>query len=423
MRIKNLTSNDKVPYLYLITVFSLTFLGIIYWPGIGFSARYLGWALGIILPAVLAPKFFNQRSFAFFIAYAIVVYLNYMAKDSYFSNMKKVMEGLVTLYIPLGITYYAMRYRNKDWMRAIFLVAMFVVIWITIATAFVDVKIPGAVRIIHTELQNGDAELSDYKHFYAMGLSNYLLPHALPAIIPIFAIGLREKGFPIKRKIVPIALLLCIMMLIYFSGATGPMMVGIGTLAFSLWVKPGRIKAALTSAIIFALLVLPFLFSDDLMLNLLKTIDDLMGNEGHFHGKVVAFQESILLGEASGTLANRQDLYWADIEAFLDNIIIGTQAQGGHSVILARLGSLGLVGIIPFIMILIDQAKMSVKIIPLNYRIYYYLGSLAAFLMILTKGVASWEVYFFWFTLLPFGIVFFADRNERIRSGKYIIKS
>lgn len=418
MRIRNITRHNKVSFLYLITVFSLTFLGIIYWPGVGFSARYLGWALGIMLPAILVPTFFKQRFFAYFIAYAIVVYLNYMAKDAYFFNIKRVMDGFVTLYIPLGMTYYATRFRDKAWMRAVFLVAMFVIIWITIATALVDIQIPGAVRFIHTELQNGDAELSDYKHLYAMGLSNYLLPHALPIIIPIFAISLRQKEIPIKHKIVPIALLLCVISLLYFSGSTGPMIVGIGIFALSLWVKPGSIKSELTSIFIFCIFALPFLFSDDIMLYLLQTIDDLIGNKGYFHGKVVAFQDTILLGEASGSVDTRQNLYLADIEAFFNNIIIGTEAKGRHSVILAHLGSLGLVGFIPYIMILIEQIKMSVKITPQNYHIFYYLGNFAAFLMILTKGVTSWEVYFCWFTLLPCGIVFFEEWNMMANKKK-----
>lgn len=409
MRKSSIASNDRVPYLYLVTVFTLTYLGIVYWPGVGFSARYLGWGIGVSLPFILAPSFFSQRSFIYLILYAIIVWLNYLAGDTYFSSTKKVIEGLVTLFIPLSMTYYAVKFRNKRWMRMVFIVSMFVVVWITIATSFFDTQIPGIVRTIHTDLQNGDAELAEYEHFYAFGMSNYLLPHALPALIPIFAISLRRKGVPLKRKILPTTLLLCVMMLLYFSGATGPMMVGIGILVFSLWVKPDKPKRAIASAVVLGIITLPFLFNDDIVLHLLETIDNLIGNQGHFHGKVVAFQDTILMEEASGDVGARQNLYLEDLRAFFNNVLIGTQATGEHSVILGRLGSLGLVGFVPYIMILYELAKMSIKIIPLHYRIYYYIGTIAALLMILAKGIASWEVYFCWFTLLPIGIVLFAD--------------
>lgn len=418
MRIKSLTSNKRAPYLYLITVFTLTYLGIIYWPGVGFIPRYLGWGLGLLLPFVLAPSFFSSRPFSYFVFYSIIVYLNYLGRDSLFSNTKIVLEGLVTLYIPMGMTFYAAKSRNVEWMRKVFMVAMFAIVWITIATAYFDAKSPGIVREIHTLLQNGDASLNEFKYLYAIGMSNYLLPHALPIIVPIFAVALRKKEIPNKKKLIPLFLLTGVMMLIYFSGATGPMLVSIAVLVFSLWVKPGHLKGAVISIIVFSIFALPFLFNDDLMLLVLQWIDDLLGNEGHFHGKVVAFQQSLLMDEASGDVANRKELYLLDIEAFFDNVLIGTQAKGGHSVFLGRLGSLGLVGFIPYIMLLYEQTKISIKVVPSRYHIFYYLGCFAAFLMLLTKGVASWEVYFCWFVLLPLGIVFFDRSNQQIRLKK-----
>ena len=383
---------DKLPYLYLYTVFSLTFLGIIYWPGLGLTARYLGWGLGLLLPVLIAPSFFKQRSFFFLIVYAIVVYLNYLTGDSYFSSSKKVIDGLVALYIPLGMTYYAVKSNNMNWMRAVFFVAIIVIVWMTIATALFDMQIPGVVRYIHVELQEGSADISEYKNFYAFGMSNYLLPHAIPALIPVFAIRLRQRGISFRKKIVSFALLLSIMMLLYFSGATGPLLVGIGILLLSLWLKPGKTSTNIVSTFLLVLILLPLLLSDEIMLNFLKKIDDFIGNDNYFHAKIIAFQESIHFGKAAGDIGSRQDLYSLDIQRFFDNIIIGTQKEiGGHSALLGRLSSLGLVGFIPYIMILYEQAKVSVKIIPSQYRSYYYVGTLAAIMMILTKAIASWD--------------------------------
>ena len=417
MRKWNTANTRIIPYLYLITVFSLTYLGIIYWPGFGFSARYLGWGLGVLLPVILVPSFFKQRYFISFIVYAFVVFLNYLAGDSYFSYFRKVVEGFVTIFIPLGMTYYAVRFNNKDWMRAVFRIAMLVIVWVTIATVFFDIQTPGVVRFIHTELQNNNADISDYKDYYALGLSNYTLPHALPAIIPIFAISLRQHKIRFKHKILPITLLSCVMMILYFSGAIGPLLLGFCIMVLSLWVKPGKSRSAITSLVVLGLITLPFLFNDSLILTFLQVIDDILGQEGYFHAKIVSFQESILMDNASGDLGIRQDLYWADLKAFFDNVLIGSHAEGGHSVIFSRLGSLGLLGFIPYVMILFGQAKMAVKLIPSQYRFFYYLGNFAAFLMILAKGIVCWEVYFCWFTLLPLGIVFFADRNEKLQKN------
>ena len=152
------------------------------------------------------------------------------------------------------------------------------------------------------------------------------------------------------------------------------------------------------------------------MLGLLEWIDNLMGNEGHFHGKVLTFQETITSNSATGDVAERQELYSKGLTGFLDNILIGSNDDiGGHSVLLNRLGALGLVGFIPYVGILIAQLKMVIRQLPSGYRVYFHLGTFAALIMLLTKAISSWETYFFWFAVLPFAIIYFSKTNKSVR--------
>lgn len=412
-------SNQKVAYWYLLTVFTLTFYAVWFWPIP--MLHYIGLIVGLVLPIILTPSFFSQKWFAYFVIYFFVIYLNFVSGDAYFNKSKRIIEEFVALYIPAAMLFYYNKTLDFRWSRTVLFVAIIVLVWTTISTAIIDSQSPGIVRYAHSMMQQGLEDVSAFSGFYRMGMSNYILPHAVPVLIPAFAIVLRDKDLKFKQKLLPIGILASLMMLLYFGGATGPMLIGIAVLIVSFFIKPGSTKGFWGALILVSVIVLPLLLNDELMLSLLEWLDDLMGNEGFFHYKVITFQDTIVYGSATGDVEQRQGLYAKGIAGFFENILIGSNGDiGGHSVILNRLGSLGLIGFIPYVAVLVVLSKKAIKMLPANYRVYFYLGSFAAFMMLLSKGIASWELYFFWFVVLPFAIIYFSNSTKkRIFDGKY----
>lgn len=414
MKIK--VSNNRVAYWYLFTVFTLTFYAVWFWPIP--MLHYIGLIVGLALPFFLTPSFFSQKWFAYFVIYFLIVYLNLVSGDAYFDKAKRVIEEFGALYIPAAMLFYYLKTSDFRWLRAVLYVTIVVLIWTTISTAIIDSQFPGVVRYAQSMIQQGLEDVSAFQTFYKIGMSNYILPHAVPVLIPAFAVVLRDKGLKFKQKILPIGILASLMMLLYFGGATGPMLVGIAVLILALFIKPGNTKSFLSAIIVVSIIALPLLLNDELMLALLEWVDGLMGNEGHFHNKVLMFQESIAYGSATGDVEQRQDLYAKGIAGFFENIFIGSNGDvGGHSAILNRLGSLGLIGFIPYVGMLVVESQIVMKQMQANYRVYFYLGSFAALMMLLSKGIASWEVYFFWFVVLPFAIIYFSNsaKNKDLR--------
>lgn len=403
-----LQSNRKWGYLYLVTIFTLTFYGVWFWriP----MLHYFGMLIGLVLPIIVTPTFYKTKQFLLLVFYFVIVLFNFISGDSYFNTARRLIDEISALVIPMAIFYFYYITKDKKWQLWVLGVTIVILVWVAIATYIFDSTMPGIVRTAHGQLQIGEENVSAFAGLYRLGMSNYILPHALPAIIPATVIVIKNKALRFILKVPFILLLASVALLSYCSGATGPLLVGLFVLIISFVAKPGKTSAFFVEVVVLSIVILPFLFNDELMLRLLEWIDNLLGNEGHFHYKVLMFQDTIMYNQAQGDIVQRQDLYRIGYEAFFSNVFIGSQGNvGDHSALLNRLASLGLVGFIPYIALLIVQIKMILKQIPAKFRVYYYIGLIAAFFMLLSKGIATWEIFYFIFAFLPFTIKYASE--------------
>lgn len=406
---KKMAFKTKTLY-YALIVFMITFYGVNFW----FSTivRYLF----VVIATLLHVQLFGRtKIFPLFVIYFLIVWLNYITGDIYYHELKYVLLNNMYLLATMTMTYYLFTYRQKtqDIMKAILAVVVFVIAWHGIVTALFDTTIPGIVRTVNQMIKEGVPE-SAFASYYKLGMVNYAFPHSIPLIIPPIVMVIRSRDYSLKERGGAIVLLLLSLALVYFSGASGPLLVSIVIVLLSFVVVKGRVSRNIGTIVFLSIIILPFLFNDELMLSLLEWVDGLIGGEGHFHGKVLAFQETILSGEVSGDIEARQNRYLLDIEGFLSNILWGTQTHmGGHSVILTRLASLGLIGFVPLVYMFVYHIQFVLKFISRDVRIYYYIGLLAAFMMFLTKAIITWEMLFFSVTILPVSIYLLQNYHSR----------
>ena len=413
----------KIPYLYVFIVFCLTFSAVKYWPLIGITS--ICYAIGIALPILICRTFFNTPMFQCFIAYGLVVLLNFFAGDKYFSNANSLMIGFIGFYVSLSMSYYVFQNKDYDLLKKIVLTLLIVLLWTTVATAYFDISSPGLVRYAYGAAQSDHSEETLFNPMYALGLSSYALPHCLPVLIPAFVLGLRNTALAKIQRIIALLAMGCCLILTYFSGASGPMLVSIVIVLISFVVRKGSVSSNIAIFVVGLLVVAPFLFNEELLLGVLDWFDGFVGTESYFHKKIGDIQDSIVYGDTYGDVDARGNLYSMTIAAIFDNPIIGAQeGMGHHSALLDRFASLGLVGFIPLICLLVLQTKYILRKLPSQIHIYYYVGLLAAFMMLISKNITGWGMWFFLFAAMPFLIVYFSNASElnsfvnKIRHGK-----
>lgn len=404
------SSRNKIQYLYVFIVFCMTFSAVKYWRIIGITSINI--AMGLALPVAICSSFFNSKQFRYLFLYSTIVLLNYLTGDDYFHSKNNLLNGFIGLYVSLSMSYYI--FINKDYklLKWIVISVFVVLLWTTVATAYFDISLPGIVRKAFNVTLHEIGDVSLFNSAYALGLSSYTLPHAIPLLIPPFVLGIKNSLLPKSKRVFSGIMLLCCILLTYYSGATGPMLVAIMVLIMSLLVHKGSVLSNMVKLSFIVLVFAPFIFDDQIMLSGLEWIDGLLGNEGYFHNKIVDFQDSIMYDEASGDIEARQGLYSSSISVILENplnILIGAQeGYGGHSVILDRMASLGLVGFIPFICMLVVQIRFVRKHISTQFNIYFYLGLFAAFMMLISKNIYGWSTWFFFLAALSFLIVYYS---------------
>ena len=143
--------------------------------------------------------------------------------------------------------------------------------------------------------------------------------------------------------------------------------------------------------------------------------------------KIEAFKNIYLNGDienSGGSVTGRMNLHDMSWKAFGENFLTGgTSSVGGHSSLLDRLGGMGLFGFIPFVMIIVSQAKMTLRLLRNSeQRVYYYLGLGAALMILYQKGLFGQEGWLFLVVLLPGLIITFGDIERQRLRAKLLLK-
>ena len=372
------------------------------------------WIFLLVGVMVLTPfnlNFYLSRGFFCLALSAVVMLLNVMTSDSYFDTEKVITEISMLIFTAL-ISLFAFREGHKHSFMKWCIMTVFAIITIeTIATFILDQQSPGILRGLFSEsINSGEREELLYP-FYRFGLSNYVLPHAMPVLIPPLVMGLRDKANPFWQRIWSTVFLLFVLLLIWLSGVMTAFLLAVLFLLLALFTSFSK-KPSLKIFIGFCLLFLPFLFFDELTLYVVRVSQDIFSGNEYISSKLLEFEESLNAQSTTGDLAVRQDLYLASLNEFFNNIFIGTNnPMGHHSAFLDRLGTLGLVGIIPYMLFYYYQLKTVRKFIAKDRRIYFDEAVIAGLMMFSLKDIDNWELFFILFTVMPLLVYFLSFRQ------------
>ena len=248
-------------------------------------------------------------------------------------------------------------------------------------------------------LYNSGKEIEDIN---VSGLPSYTLMSCYSYFIPILCYGL--ISFKNKIKIIFFILLLIFAYVIYKTEITTSFIMMIFMLGFTITFHRNNFsKIMITTIIIFCILLISY------ETGLLLKIVDIMQTAtlGSSAGNKWAGFYNLMTGNStSGDLNVRKYCRQLSINCFFRNPLFGSPGVGGHSILLDRLGSMGLLGFIPYVMMLTTNitswySKMSDK----KSRIFY-IGSLIIFFVFLyIKGLFSGEGTLCMFVIVPTSIL------------------
>lgn len=241
---------------------------------------------------------------------------------------------------------------------------------------------------------------------------NYTLLHVYVFLIPV----VYYCCVKINRlyKYLCIVLLVLLLYVVYKSSITTCLVIGVVgfllSISFSSKNKPGTIFFITVLSATFIVFYYSGVF-----------VSILKGILPYFEGSAVEskIEDALVLlstGESSGSIAARENLHQRSWDSFFSSILIGGGVSGGHSSLIDRLATMGLIGFIPYFMVYFSIIKQWVKHFDRFGKRYYYVGVLSVVVILYSKGLFGQEGNLVFMVLMPLFIMFPDTFSQRIVS-------
>lgn len=250
-----------------------------------------------------------------------------------------------------------------------------------------------------------------YDNITVSGIPNYALMHAYVFVLPALLYGL--KSLAVKWKWVLISIISLLIYMLINTSITTSLLILLFALFFYLVFD---IKFKVRSFVLVSAFMIFIMISHYFGL-IISAFDFLIDffNDTAAQSKMEDFKLIYITGDVdnASNVVGRTSLHGISWEAFYRNFIIGSTPVGGHSSLLDRLGGLGLLGFIPFIMIILSFVRMSTQLIKNSEpRSYYYIGVISAMIMLTQKGLFGQEGWLFMMVLMPGLIISFRNTKR-----------
>ena len=358
--------------------------------------------VGVLIFAFSSKGLFQRRYFIYFLFFCVIVGIKVLIGNTYWDvGLFNLLSSGLMMALGLMVSNYYLTGINEETLgKRVITTFHFIVVLTTIATAVLSIANPQIIRYAMEENNFFDNKVI-LTQLYKSGMSNYYLPHALPVIIPPFVcLAKNDKRKKSHRWGAVLIISLCLL-LIYFSGAMTALLLGIVSLLGALVITSNAKKNVVRLLLALGLL-LPLILNDDLVLSGLRSIENVLGSDNYFYDKIVDFENSIKNDTAEGGIETRSSLYTISLQEFIKNPVFGTENEvGGHSVLLDFMASLGIVGFLPFLLMLFSLCVWVKRMLPAKVQPYYAYGFLIGVIMLGVKSMNNLEMWFCLFALLP----------------------
>lgn len=372
----------------------------------------------IVVIVLFNLKVFNNRATIWLLIYlAVLTIYVLLGKSLTISSMSDEKGNLFKLFMEMAfilpsfaIMNVVNYYNDKRINKILFITAI-----IGLGISFLYL-IP--LTITNSNILRMAMKAEMYDMDSVLGAPRYSLMHAYIIIAaPALLACLLFNG---KMKAYFIAFFAMLVYMILRSYIATTILLLLGVIAVAYLRGSGNRSDAVVRSITVAVILLVFVAAGGLQ-ELYDT------TSGFFEGSYAEskFEQlgMALSGDVSdeNSLSERQNLHYISLRSFLANPIFGEPVIGGHSNFLDRLGGMGVVCFVPYLMLLISIWKIFRRKLRGSPRttFYYNIGCIVVFILLYEKGIFSYEGWTFYAVILPvFALYLSKKENSLAKVGK-----
>ncbi len=382
-----------IALLYPLIFFAATSMFVRSW----ITFFYRSWPVllvGCLLSLYLIPSFIRTKWFLCIFAYSVCILMNLFSGDKFFYSPNVVANEFASFFLFCSFVYYLFRTKDVKCLKLTYYVVFIMLGIAAIGSIMVDAMYPGIIR--YQEDVFVDQDRAELIPLFRMGLSNYLLPHGIPIIIPSLILLIKRTNKNMRIRMTALLFLFFSIILVYLSGSTTALLLSIIGLT-SFFIKERRSNYFMLFFII-AILSLTIIIFPEIWIEFFNLFSTEIAENYAAH----LIDLSNYSSSPSGITSSRLDLYRIPAQEFLTNPLWGTDnAISRHSIILDLLGSIGLIGFIPFCGIFYYYYCFVVKHLVAIGKSYFTVSFFICIFLLLSKGINSNEIWLMLFVVSP----------------------
>lgn len=348
-----------------------------------------------VIMVCLFPKAFKNRIVIWFLLYASILALFVIVGKELTIGIGTVEDSkkmfIEYAFILPTLCIFSILYYLQD-----FHLTKKYVIWsvvILYASFFVALPLMNQYNSWREALSEQDDHLS------IPGLPSYSLMHAYTLFLP--AVCYAQKYAKGTLKIISLFALLLLCYVIYGTFVTTSLIVMLGIIVFAYTYDDRRTSVYWLTVIVLVLIFyLCYVFG--LFFDFIDWIRPFFANTA-VDPKLDDLQNSMMAGHLQGnSITVRLTLHSTSWDSFFENPLWGTSIVGGHSSLLDRLGGMGIMGGIPFLMIIISFLKYSLAmLVSKRARVFLVSGFVAGFIYLYEKSIWGQESWLMLMVMMP----------------------
>lgn len=364
----------------------------------------------------LYPKAFANRTFYWFLVYALVLVFFLMLGRPLTIGIGTVADSkkifIEFAFILPAISIFCILHYLKDEGLTRQLVNWSIgIMFVSFVVAIPLMQRYGSLRAALDE-ETAEASMAEVS---APGLPGYPLMHAYTLFLPVLCYGVKAFGGAKKWWALLGLIVLCFV--VYDTFVTTSLILMIAMIIFTVFYSD---KSNMLFFIIFGVvaIVIYMLYKAGAFISLIDWL--LPAFEGTpVEYKLNDFKDSMLQGHITGgSITGRMDYHDVSKESFYKNPIFGSSNVGGHSSLLDRLGGMGLLGALPFIMMFVAIFRQIYKLYTTKLaKVFFFVGVVLSFVFLYNKGLFGCEGWLMYAVLMPMGIMVFEQNTLELKNN------
>ena len=370
--------------------------------------------MAFLVYTVLAQKLSWGKSTACLLFYFIVLFFNAKMGDVLIPSTQIAIVEVLFLYVPSAVVLWCFSQENISFIKTVLIVSL-ALFAIEAVSSFIILQVePMIIRTLY-KIATDEGDTGIMYEYYRTGLMDYSMAHAIPILIPPLFYAYKKVASTVKTKIFLLTSIAGCVFLTWLSDSTTALILAVLFLVIGFLTNVSDIRRSFRKLIIIGIIALPIAASDDVQLAVLDAAETVLGSESVFAEKIEEFRYSIEnQGKMTGDMQGRVDRYNKSLDMFFTNPLWGTNTKpGNHASLIDRLGAFGLLGFIPLMLFFWYSLKHISTYLPADSLVFFIQGIFAAMVMLGTKGMWNWSMFYNLFIMLPFIIYYTNEKYHK----------